>query len=104
MDLEAFTIFFCEKHNKFILVDNIHKNIPNINLCNNYFHNLYNCDNNYIFNVGYITFNNGFITDDISIENIPYNINYDFVSSSNKYELVNFIISWLNIKFNEIDI
>ena len=97
MDLVAFTIFFCQKHNKFILVENIYKTIPN-----NYFQNLDNCENNDIINIGYITFNNGSITGDMSIEKISYNINYDIVSSSNKDEIVKYIISWLNTKFNKI--
>ena len=96
MDLLAYTVFYCEKHNKFILVDNIHKTIPN------YFQNLDNCENNDLLNIGYITINNGFITDDTMIENMSFNINYNIISSSNKDEIVKDIIAWLNMKIYNI--
>ena len=95
MNMHAYTVFYCMKHNKGILVENIHKNIPTL-LSLGIVEDVDNCE---YANIGYITVNNNIIINDIN-QNIYFlNISSDSIYDKNfkliKLDETNPLILWL---------
>jgi len=101
MDLTTYTVFYCTKHSTSIIIENIHKNIPeNIHICND----SDNCINKDWTNVGHITVNN---TNSIIIFDNNRSINLLNLSNDSifsktlqqiKLDDMNLLSRWLNEK------
>lgn len=102
MDLLAYTVFYCKKHNKGYLIENIHKDVPkNFSMCNQHFTILDVCQKTDWHNIGYITVNDGCITADIKQY---YNcIDFPQLSADPSSIKSPKLVSWLNKKYCDTD-
>lgn len=113
--MQAYTVFYCIKHNKGILIENIYKDIPILESLCNIIENNYNyildptslsLDNCKYVNIGYITINNNIITTDITHNIYFLNLSlfsvYDKKLKLIKLDDTNPLVAWIN--YNNIQL
>ena len=96
--MQAYTVFYCKEHLEGFIVENIHRKIPDTcSICN-----LPGCNIN-LRTVGYITLNNGIITDDID-KKMFLNISKDLMYTKDfkliKLEDHSLLKTWVNHNYD----